>query len=249
MNMRVLDAVRKIPYTDPVKNMHFDDMRGFVCFIPSVIVEEVMIIMYSNAISVRHRTSIVTDCAIEYETGVYTVETADSVYKLQDLERNRKTAKKRIASTLYMESRILHRPLRIETDPDGHLYSDGRYKTKIYASDLPEHFVYGYLYKRHGFISATGVKHLFYVPDYIFNHRHKYDTLYISYDEPIRQDAGDHGLKLYDGYRHAVSGPLIIDFVDAAEKYSGYDVSDIRREIQRKSDWYDEKYGKEHLHE
>lgn len=181
--------------------------------------------------------------------GVYTVETADSVYKLQDLERNRKTAKKRIASTLYMESRILHRPLRIETDPDGHLYSDGRYKTKIYASDLPEHFVYGYLYKRHGFISAAGVKHLLYVPDYIFNHRHKYDTLYISYDEPIRQDAGDHGLKLYDGYRHAVSGPLIIDFVDAAEKYSGYDVSDIRREIQRKSDWYDEKYGKEHLHE
>lgn len=69
MNMRVLDAVRKIPYTDPVKNMHFDDMRGFVCFIPSVIVGEVMIIMYSNAISVRHRTSIVTDCAIDYETG------------------------------------------------------------------------------------------------------------------------------------------------------------------------------------
>lgn len=107
----------------------------------------------------------------------------------------------------------------------------------------------GYLYKRHGFISAAGVKHLLYVPDYIFNHRHKYDTLYISYDEPIRQDAGDHGLKLYDGYKHAVSGALIIDFVDAAEKYSGYDVSDIRRELKRKSDWFDEKYGKEHLHE
>ena len=97
--------------------------------------------------------------------------------------------------------------------------------------------------------AAAGVKHLLYVPDYIFNHRHKYDTLYISYDEPIRQDAGDHGLKLYDGYRHAVSGPLIIDFVNAAEKYSGYDVSDIRRELKRKSDWFDEKYGKEHLHE
>ena len=149
----------------------------------------------------------------------------------------------------YMESRILHRPLRIETDPDGHLFSDGRYRTKIYASDLPEHFIYGYLYKRHGFISAAGVKHLLYVPDYIFNHRHKYDTLYISYDEPIRQDAWDHGLKLYDGYKHAVSGSLIIDFVDAAEKYSGYDVSDIRRELKRKSDWFDEKYGKEHLHE
>ena len=249
MNMRVIDAVRKEPSKDAVQSMVLNDLRGFVCFIPSVIVGEVMIIMYSNAISIRHRSSAVTSCEIDYETGIYTVETTDSVYKLQDLERSRKTGKKRIASTLYMESRILHRPLRIETDPDGHLFSDGRYRTKIYASDLPEHYVYGYLYKRHGFISAAGVKHLLYVSDYIFNHRHKYDTLYISYDEPIHQDAVDHGLKLYDGYRHAVSGSLIIDFVDAAEKYSGYDVSDIRKEIQRKSAWYDEKYGKEHMHE
>ena len=247
--MRILDAVRKTPYADPVKNMHFGDMRGFVCFIPSVIVGEAMSIMYSNAISVRHRTSAVTNCEIDYETGVYTVETADSVYKLQDLERNRKSGKKRIAATLYMESRILHGPLRVETYPDGHLFADGRYRTKIYASDLPKHFVYGYLYKRHGFISAAGVKYLLYDPDYTFNHWHKYDTLYISYDEPIRQDVGDHGLKLYDGYRHAVSGPLIIDFVDAAEKFSGYDVSDIRRELKRKSNWYDEKYGKEYTHE
>lgn len=245
MNMKILEAVRKIPYTDPVNNVYFDDMVGFVCFIPSIIIGAVMIVMYSNAISVRHRTSAVTSCAIDDETGVYTVETADAVYILQDLERNRKAGKKRIASTLYMESRILHRPLRIETDPDGHLFSDGRYRTRIYASDLPEYFVYGYLYKRHGFISAAGVRHLLYVPDYTFNHRHKYDTLYISYDEPIRQDAGDHGLKIYDGYRHAVSGPLIIDFVNAAEKYSGYDVSDIRGEIRRKSDWYDEKYRKD----
>lgn len=45
MNMRILDAVRKLPYADPVKNMYFDDMRGFVCFIPSVIVGEPLTIM------------------------------------------------------------------------------------------------------------------------------------------------------------------------------------------------------------
>lgn len=89
-----------------------------------------------------------------------------------------------------------------------------------------------------------GVKHLLYVPNYIFNHRHKYDSLYISYDEPIRPVAGDHGVTLYDGCKHAVGGPLILDFVNAAAKYSGYDVADILKEIQRKSDWYDEKYGK-----
>lgn len=249
MNMRILDAVRKIPYADPVKNMYFDDMRGFVCFIPSVIVGEPMIIKYSNAISIRHKSAVVSSCSIDCDRGIYTVETAEAVYTMLDLERNRKTSKVRIASTLYMESRIRHNPLRAEADPDGHLFADGRYRTKIFSSDLPDHFVYGYLYKRHGFISAAGVKHMQYVPNYIFNHRHKDDTLYISYDEPIRLDAGDHGLKLYDGCKHAISGPLILDFVDAAEKYSGYDVSEIRREIKRKSDWYDEKYGKEPLHE
>lgn len=131
-----------------------------------------------------------------------------------------------------------------EKDPDGHLFADGRYRTKIFASDLPEYFVYGYLYKRHGFISAASVKHLLYVSNYIFNHRHKYDSLYISYDEPIRPVAGDHGVTLYEGCKHAVGGPLILDFVNAAAKYSGYDVADILKEIQRKSDWYDEKYGK-----
>lgn len=245
MNMRILDAQRKIPYADPVKNMYFDDLRGFVCFVPSVIVGEQMIIMYSNAISVRHRAATVTSCSIEYEKGIYTINTEEAVYTMQDLERNRRSRKKRIASTLYMESRILHGPLRAEADPDGHLFSDGRYKTKIYASDLPEYFVYGYLYKRHGFISAAGVKHMLYVPDYTFNHRHKYDTLYISYDEPIRLETVDHGLKLYEGCKHTISGPLIIDFVDAAEKYSDYDVSEIRSELKRKSDWYDEKYGKD----
>ena len=57
-------------------------------------------------------------------------------------------------------------------------------------------------------------------------------------------DAGERVVFTLDTH-----GPLIIDFVDAAEKYSGYDVSDIRRELKRKSDWFDEKYGKEHLHE
>lgn len=245
MNMRIIDAVWKSPCSDPAKKMIIDDLRGVVCFIPSVIVGETITVMYSNAISVRLRTSPVTSCSIEGSAGIYSVETADAFYKLLDLECDRKKRKKRIASTLYMESRVLHNPLRAERDPDGHLFADGRYKTKIYASDLPEHFVYGYLYKRHGFISAAGVKHLVYVPNYSFNHRYKYDSLYISYDEPIRAAADDHGLTLYDGCRHIVDGPLIIDFVNAAEKYSGYDVAEIRGEIQRKSDWYDEKYGKD----
>ena len=204
-----------------------------------------MTIKYSNAITLRHKTNPVTDYAIDCVTGVYTVHTAEETYLLLDLERDQKKWKKRIVSTLYMESRILHNPLRAEEDPDGHLFSDGRYRTKKYASDLPEHFIYGYLYKRHGFISAAGVRHMLYVPNYIFNHRHKDDSLYISYDDPIRAVVGDHGLTLYEGGKHTIHGSLIVDFVNAAEKYSGYDVADIRREIKKKSDWYDENYGKD----
>ena len=80
----------------------------------------------------------------------------------------------------------------------------------------------------------------------MFNHRHKDDTLYISYDEPIRPDADVYGSH-YIGSKHAISGWLIVDFIDAAEKYSGYDVSEIRKEMQKKSDWFDEKYGKDGL--
>lgn len=242
--MRILNAVMNKRSEDIVKNMMIDDLNGVVCFIPSVVVGESMAIMSSNAVWVRYRTTPIVSISIDANTGVYSVHTEDASYEILDLEKDQKRRKKRIVSTLYMESRILHNPLREEKDPDGHLFADGRYRTKIFASDLPDFFVYGCLYKRHGFISAAGVKHLLYVPNYIFNHRHKYDSLYISYDEPIRPVAGDHGVTLYDGCKHAVGGPLILDFVNAAAKYSGYDVADILKEIQRKSDWYDEKYGK-----
>ena len=245
LNMRILNAVVNKRSDDIVNNMRIDDLKGFVCFIPSVIVGEPMIIMSSNTVWVRYRTTPIVSFSMDADSGTYNINTEDVSYEMQDLEKDQKRRKKRIVSTLYMESRILHNPLRQEKDPDGHLFADGRYRTKIFASDLPECFVYGYLYKRHGFISAAGVKHLLYVPNYIFNHRHKYDSLYISYDEPIRAVTGDHGMMLYDGCKHAVGGSLILDFVNAAAKYSGYDVSDILREIQRKSNWYDEKFGKD----
>ena len=75
MNMRVLDAVRKTPSADAVKNMYFDDMRGFVCFIPSVIIGEVMIIMYSNTISVRHTREQIEQ---ELETVLDLIDTGHS---------------------------------------------------------------------------------------------------------------------------------------------------------------------------
>ena len=73
---------------------------------------------------------------MDADSGTYNINTEDVSYEMQDLEKDQKRRKKRIVSTLYMESRILHNPLRQEKDPDGHLFADGRYRTKIFASDL-----------------------------------------------------------------------------------------------------------------
>jgi len=243
MNMRITAIENLLSSDTPKIKLLLEDLEGFVCFIPSVIVGESMTIMYRNAISVRHRTAAVVSWKRDKETGVYTITTEDCIFIMLDLEHGRHGKPKRIASTLYMESRIRHNPLRVEYDPDGHLFSDGIYPTKIFASDLPEHFVFGYMYKRHGFISAAGVKHLLYVPNYTFNHLYKYDNLFISYDEPIQPEKKSDGFQWYEGYKHVVSGLMITHFIDAVERYSKYPVSAIRDELEKKRVWYYEKYG------
>ena len=142
---------------------------------------------------------------------------------------------------LYMCDKIKHvkKELMIEKLPHGYLYADGRFPTKILPEDLPEWYVFGYMYKRHGYLSAKGVKHLLYKPNYwVDNHCHKYDTLYISYDKPIEPYEVEHGSTWYKGYDHAIGGNLIYDFVKAAGKFSSCDVSDMLREIEKKRAWY-----------
>jgi len=144
-----------------------------------------------------------------------------------------------------MESRIKwkrHEGFFTIKDPQGYLFSGGRYPTKILPQDLPEWFIYGYLYKRHGYISAKGVKHLVYRPNYAFdNHLHKDDFLYISYDTEIVPYKTELNSTGYKGYKHLVYGYMICEFVDAAEKFSDYDVQEIRREIEKKRAWYEER--------
>lgn len=48
MNMRILDVRRKMPCVNLMKNMYFDDLMGFVCFIPSVTSGDLMMIMYDE---------------------------------------------------------------------------------------------------------------------------------------------------------------------------------------------------------
>ena len=130
----------------------------------------------------------------------------------------------------------------LEWDPNGYLYSEGIYPTKILPKDLPEWYVHGHLYKQYGYISAKGVKHLLYKPNYHFDeHLHKDDFLYISYGKEIDLSHRGGWPYWHKGYDELIYGMTILDFVDAAEKHSGYDVTEIRNEIERKTKWYQER--------
>ena len=154
---------------------------------------------------------------------------------------------KQVRSKLYMETRVRYdnHEFRVENNPNGYLFSKGRYPTKITALDLPECFVYGYMYKRYGYISAQGVKQLVYVPDYsVTNHLHKYDSLFISYDKEI-VPTDDNDFPGYSGFDYVISGSIIVDFVKAVAEYSDYDVSSIIAEIEKKTQWFGENNGEE----
>ena len=202
MNARIIMCQPLTEDMSKEESMQISDLRGFVCFIPSVNIGQPMEIMSSNMVSTRYKAGLVIRVE-EEEQGRYRIATEKATFEVLNLEYGRKKPG-RIKATRYMESRICHTPLRVETDPDGHLFADGVFPTKLFASDLPEHFVYGYMYKRHGYISAAGVKHLLYVPNYVFNHRHKDDTLYI-----YRMKAQYGQRRIYLGYTtQDISMPL-----------------------------------------
>ena len=123
--------------------------------------------------------------------------------------------------------------------PNKCLYSKGMYATKITESDLPEWYVDGIIYKRYGFLSTKGVKQMVYKPRYM-NHLYRDDCLYVSFaDEPVIE-MDKHGY--YEGYDLVVSGHMILRFIEAAKKYSNYDISELETALKEKEKWYAEKY-------
>lgn len=121
---------------------------------------------------------------------------------------------------------------------------DDAHKCEIYASDLPPWFLYGYMYKRHGFMSAKDVKYLLYKPNYHFdNHLYKYDTLFISYEKPITPMTYDDNFDWFDGYDYVLDGNAMERFLDLVDQYSDCDTSSIRAEMEKKKAWYKERNG------
>lgn len=121
---------------------------------------------------------------------------------------------------------------------DPYLLSGGRYKTKIKPEDMPPYYLNGLFYGyKDGYLRAKGIEELCYRPNLFTNHMFKDDFLFISYKDVKPYPASADGFFPIP-YSEYVYGWNIPRFLIWAEKYSGYDTSEIKQQIRAKQDWF-----------
>ena len=150
--------------------------------------------------------------------------------------------KKRIRSPLYTRGKYGARLREILDTDNEYLYSKGIYPTKIRKEDLPEDYIEirsRTLWYMTGYIKTSGIFDMKYEMCKV-NHLFKDDYLYISYQEPLQKKEIWRGCFSFANPDVSICGNSIIPVVLAAEKYSGYDISGIRRQIEEKRIWYKE---------
>lgn len=124
-------------------------------------------------------------------------------------------------------------------DPNGFLFADGRYKTKLLPEDLPPFYIEVYLWHDTCYLDALHVKDIIYRPNFHTNHLFKDDALLISYDKPIENSEFLLHAKNWD---FVMFGSSIPGFVKAVKEFSHLNTSDIEKEILRKRMWFEENY-------
>lgn len=141
--------------------------------------------------------------------------------------------KKRVRGHLYFlqDIRRVNGQYRYVGTSDGTLFSANYGRTKLYASELPEWFVYGRFYKRFGYLSTKGIKAIRYVPSWHTHHFLKDDHLQISYDK-TESELGDY----WDDTTW-VWGNEILDVLQGAKIYSNYNIDPIVCQIKEKIEW------------
>ncbi|MCF0115113.1 MAG: hypothetical protein HUJ56_07155 [Erysipelotrichaceae bacterium] len=147
--------------------------------------------------------------------------------------------KKRIKSYVYTKGKF-GKGYRETCDTENpFLYSEGRYPTKITAEDLPEDYLEirsRVIWYMTGYLKTSGIVDMKYKWAKL-NHLFKDDYIYISYKEPLRMETDSWGFKDYVNYDVCVCGNSIVDIVLAAEKYSNFDTTEVRAEIEKKRVW------------
>lgn len=127
--------------------------------------------------------------------------------------------------------KYIDRDFRRVESADGTLLSKNYGRTKLYASELPEWFVYGRYYKRFGYLSTKGITALKYKPNMHSNHFLKDDRLMISYGK-TEGELDDENK--YDVW---IWGSEILDILQGAKIYSNYDIEPIVAQIKEKEEW------------
>lgn len=146
---------------------------------------------------------------------------------------------KRIASELYTCGKFGKRWRETLDTSNPFLYSKGRYPTKIRPEDLPEDYIKirsRSIWYMTGFLKTSGIIDIGYRWAKV-NHLFKDDYVYISYGEKLRAETNEWGFTDYVNYDICICGNDIIDIVLAAERYSNYDTSHVRAEIEKKRIW------------
>lgn len=151
-----------------------------------------------------------------------------------------------------------------QEDLQGCLYSYGILPTSVTELDLPPWYVSGWLPSRclegldtrfaaldgggsavvskcssrvFGYVSTLGVKELLYVPWYMGEEApFALDSLFISYDKPIRVLHEDGDVRIC-GHDCVLSGGIVVPFVHGAAQYADCCVDLIQQELDRKMDW------------
>jgi len=146
---------------------------------------------------------------------------------------------KKIRQKYYSQQKIAstNHHLHYVEDGNGFLFANRIYPTKIKPEDLPQWYIYGSYYKCFGYMSAKGVVDLKYVPNLWVNHFLQDDFLLVSYNSPIQQISESKPYwERYSGYNKVIYGKTILDFLQGAQKYSEFKVSEIAEQIQNKAD-------------
>ncbi len=131
------------------------------------------------------------------------------------------------------------------SSPEGFLFAQGRYPTKI--KELPSYFIPCYIHHQMGWIDTKNIKDLLYKPNLYVNHAFKDDRLYISYSQKIV--AAPDRLTEYTGYDEIIWGHDIVFIVMAAKTNAGYDTSIIEQQILDKMKWFKVEYPEEYERE
>ncbi len=147
--------------------------------------------------------------------------------------------KKRVTADFYTKGKFGKGYRQTECQDNPFLYSLGQYPTKITEEDLPDYYIPIHcrtIWYMQGFLKTSGIADM----DYTYfkeNHLFKDDYIYISYSEKLKWEQNSRGFRNCVNYDVCIDGNDIIEIVLAAEKYSGFDTSEVRKKIEEKRIW------------